>query len=170
MITRQVKNRNLRSNENSVNQKVLTSVPYREAIGSLLHLAGTTRPDISYAVNILSRRQNQPSEEDWIEVERILRYLRGTINLGLHYKGKTETLEVMTDASFRDQESSASTSGYVIKLYGNTIVWRSHKQSSPTTSTCQAEYLAASEITKEVISLDKGVRDMIGKSMYPVTI
>lgn len=170
MITRQIENRNLRSNENSKNQEVLINVPYREAIGSLLYLAGTARPDIYYTVNLLSRRQNQPTEEDWVEVKRIFRYLRGTINLGLHYKCKIDTLEAMTDASFRDLENSASTSGYAIKLYGDTIAWRSHKQSPPTTSTCQAEYLAASEVTKEVISLDKGIRDMTDKTMYPVVI
>ena len=119
---------------------------------------------------MLSRRQSRPTESDWTEVKRIFRYLRGTVDVGLHYKGKTEYLEAMTDASFRDQENSISTSGYIIKLYGDTVAWRSHKQPFPATSTCQAEYLAMSESCKEIISLDKAIRDIIGKTMYPVTI
>ncbi|XP_057667216.1 uncharacterized protein LOC130900538 [Diorhabda carinulata] len=64
MITRQVKNRN---NKNKTKLDDPTDAPYREAIGSLLYLAGATRPDIAYAVNLLSRRQNNPTKGDWTE-------------------------------------------------------------------------------------------------------
>ncbi|XP_015119078.1 uncharacterized protein LOC107042524 [Diachasma alloeum] len=57
-------------------------------ISSLLYLAGTTRPDISYAVNVLSRHQVNPTDEDCKMVKRVLRYLRGTSTLGLRYAGK----------------------------------------------------------------------------------
>lgn len=170
MITRQVKNRNNKNKEQLDDSNVPTNAPYREAIGSLLYLAGTTRPDIAYAVNLLSRKQNKPTKGDWTEVKRIFRYLRGTTDLGLYYRGKTEVMEAMTDTSFRDHEKSISTSGYIIQLYGDTVAWRSHKQPSPATSTCQAEYLGMSESCKEIISLDKATRDITGTTMYPVTI
>lgn len=76
----------------------------------------------------------------------------------------------MTDASFRDCEDSTSTGGYVIKLFGDIISWRSHKQNYVTLSTCQAEYLAMSDACQELVSLDKAIRDILGKTMYPVTI
>lgn len=170
MITRQVKNRNNKNIGKLDDSNIPANAPYREAIGSLLYLAGATRPDIAYAVNLLSRRQNNPTKGDWTEVKRIFRYLKGTTDLGLYYRGKTEIMEAMTDTSFRDRENSTSTSGYIIQVYGDTVAWRSHKQSSPVTSTCQAEYLAMSESCKEIISLDKATRDIIGKTMYPVTI
>ena len=66
------------------NLERINNVPYREA-GSLLYLATTTRPDITYAVNILSRSQMEPTENDWRHVKRVFRYLKGTMNLGLVY-------------------------------------------------------------------------------------
>ena len=47
--------------------------PYREAVGSLLYLANATRPDICYAVNVLSRHQVNPVESDWLMVKRVFR-------------------------------------------------------------------------------------------------
>ena len=76
----------------------------------------------------MSRRQQNPTTEDWSEIKRIFRYLRGTTELGLIHKGKLENLEAMTNASFRDCSGSTSTCGYVIKLFNDTIAWRSHKQ------------------------------------------
>ena len=131
MVIRQVKNRVLKTEENSNEAeefKIKAKAPYREAIGSLLYLAGATRPDIGFAVNYLSRRQVNPTEEDWKEVKRIFRYLRGTSNLGLTYRAKDENPAAMTDVSFRDCSDSSSTGGYIIKLFGDPIMWRSHKQ------------------------------------------
>uniref|UniRef100_A0A6V7M123 Integrase catalytic domain-containing protein n=1 Tax=Bracon brevicornis TaxID=1563983 RepID=A0A6V7M123_9HYME len=169
MITRQAKNReNDRSEETE--REHPSNAPYREAIGSLLYLAGATRPDISYAVNYLSRKQRTHTENDWEEVKRLFRYLKGTPDLGLIFRAEGNKLEAFTDASFRDWEDSTSTSGYVIKLYGDTIAWRSHKQSYVTLSTCQAEYLAMSESCQEMISLDKAIRDITGETSYPVDL
>ena len=152
MVTRQVKNRDCKITEETVEESSYKA-PYREAIGSLLYLVGATRPDIAFAVNFLSRKQKSPTENNWKEVKRILRYLRGTTNLDLTFRTKEEKLEAFTDASFRDCENSTSTSGYIIKSYGDTIAWRSHKQSYITLSTCQAEYLAMSESCQEIISV-----------------
>ena len=124
---RQVKNRERRASGNTNTTKT-SSFPYREAIGSLLYLAGATRPDIFYAVTYLSRKQVSPTEEDWKDVKRIFRYLRDTTGKGLTFRAKTEKLESFTDASFRDCEESHSSSGYIIKLFGDTVAWRSHKQ------------------------------------------
>ena len=166
MITRQAKSKS----NNLGDSKELTSAPYRAAIGSLLYLAGATRPDIAYAVNKLSRKQMNPTVDDWEDVKRVFRYLKGTSDLGLIYKGKHDNMEAITDASFQDCEESKSTGGFVIKLFGDTVAWRSHKQAITTKSTCAAEYVGMSEVCDDVISLDKAIRDMLGRTMYPVTI
>ena len=103
-------------------------MPYREAIGSLLYLAGVTRPDIAYAVNYLARKQQNPTENDWEEIKRIFRYLKGTKYLGIIFKAEEDELEAFTDSSFSDNYDSTSTGGYVIKLFGDPIAWRSYKQ------------------------------------------
>lgn len=173
MITRQVKNRNkrLKSSANSPEEvDEIKRVPYREAIGSLMYLANATRPDIAYPVNYLARKQLSPTEEDWNEVKRILRYLRGTTDIGLKFTSNSENLEALTDSSFRDCENSTSTSGYIIKLFGDVIAWRSRKQSCTTLSTCQAEYLSMSDACQELIALDKSIRYIIGRTLFPATI
>ena len=167
MVTRQVKKRDEKSQEMS---KIRVNVPYREAIGSLLYLAGVTRPDISFAVNYLARKQQNPTEDDWEDIKRIFRYLKATKELGITFKAKGDELEVFTDSSFSDNYDSTSTGGYVVKLFGDPISWRSYKQKLVTTSTCQAEYFTMSDACSEIISLDKAIRDMIGKTLYPVKI
>ena len=173
MVTRQVKNRNKKiklNTEDSETIEELKKVPYREAIGSLMYLANATRPDIAYAVNYLARKQLEPTEDDWNGVKRIFRYLRGTTNFGIRFTSNSENLEALTDSSFRDCENSTSTGGYIIKLFGDVIAWRSHKQSCTTLSNCQAEYLAMSDACQELISLDKSIRYIIGRTLFPVTI
>lgn len=173
MATKQVSNReNQQKNSESTKikrksklkiireKKVEGKISYREAIGSLLYLAGATRPDISYAVNFLARKQANPDEGDWKDVKRIFRYIRGTSEVALVYKGQSEKFETWTNISFRDCEDSTSTSGYILKLFGDTISWRTHKQSYVSLSTCQAEYLAMSEACQEVISTDKVSREI----------
>ena len=101
---------------------------------------------------------------------RVFRYLRGTAELGLTFRAELEGLEAMTDAVFRDREDSTSISGYVIKLFRDPIACTSHKQTYITLSTCQAEYLAMSEACQELLSLDKAIRSIIGKTLYLVQI
>uniref|UniRef100_A0ABD2W0H7 Reverse transcriptase Ty1/copia-type domain-containing protein n=1 Tax=Trichogramma kaykai TaxID=54128 RepID=A0ABD2W0H7_9HYME len=74
MVTRQVKKLELKNPMKVKEMSQLFTGPYREVIGSLLYLAGVTRPDIAYAVNLLSRRQVAPTVGDFQEVKRILRY------------------------------------------------------------------------------------------------
>lgn len=125
MVTRQVTNRELKRRlEDSTAEELVEqseNIPYREAIGSLLYLAGTVRPDIAFSVSYLARKQMFPTLDDWKDVKRVFRYLKGTKNFDLMYRGKEEKLEAMTDASFRDCRDSASTSGYILRLFGDTI-------------------------------------------------
>ena len=88
--------------------------------------------------------------------------------MGLTYYGKGEDLEVYTDSSFADCEGSESTSGYVIKLFGDTIAWRSHKQGFVALSTCEAEYVSLSEGCMEAMAIHKIVKFMLDKEFYPV--
>ena len=59
-----------------------TNLPYLSLVGSLMYLYQAIRPDISFAVNILSSFSNCCQQEHWNVAKRVLRYLRGTA----HYK------------------------------------------------------------------------------------
>ena len=78
--------------ESCVKEKEVLNVPYRDAIGSLLYLVSTKRPAITFAVNILSRQQYDPINDDWRCVKRIFRYLQSTKDVELSYTGKTLSL------------------------------------------------------------------------------
>ena len=58
-------------------------VPYREAVGTLLYLSQVTRPDITYAVNVVSQYLEKPHNIHWNAVKRIFKYLKCTIHFGL---------------------------------------------------------------------------------------
>ncbi|UYV80580.1 hypothetical protein LAZ67_19000797 [Cordylochernes scorpioides] len=138
--------------------EILENVPFREAIGSLMHLSCLTKPDITFALNKVSQKLAAPTKYDWEAVKRIFKYLVGTTEYGIMYqKGhKVGVLESFSDADFAgDPETRRSTSGVVCKLAGGAISWLSQKQRSVSLSTTEAELVAASNTAKEVIWLNR---------------
>ena len=68
------------------NEEVLgPEMPYLSAIGALMYLASHTRPDICFAVSLLSRFSSCPTQRHWNGIKHVLRYLQGTKDLGLFY-------------------------------------------------------------------------------------
>ena len=60
-------------------------VLYLSAIGSLLYMTQCTRPDITFAVNLLARHSSAPTQRNWTCIKTIFRYLKGTIDMCLFY-------------------------------------------------------------------------------------
>lgn len=86
-------------------------VPYQEAIGSLLYLSGATRPDISFAVNDMSRFNQNHAEPHWKAVKRIFRYLAGTTAFKIRYQNDSVNgLTAYSDADWRRLRLSYSNS------------------------------------------------------------
>ena len=133
---------------NNLQREQMLNKPYAELIGSLMYAQVCTRPDLSYAVGILSRFQSNPGIEHWTAGKKILRYLQGTKNHFLVYR-RVKQLEVVgfTDADFASSypHSNKSTTGYVFTLAGGAIAWKTVKQTLIATSTMQAEYIAIYE-------------------------
>jgi hypothetical protein len=95
---------------------------YSQIIGSLMYLASATRPDISYDVSKLSRFMSDPGDDHWCALERVLRYLKGTISYGIHYTGYPRVLEGYCDANWIfDADEIYATSGYVFSLGGGAV-------------------------------------------------
>ena len=116
---------------------------YQAVVGSLLYLSTKTRPDIAYGVGCAARFCAKPTKEHWTAVKRILRYLKGTSNLGLLYSSTTSSEIVgYSDADWAgDVGDRKSTSGYVFMLSGAAISWKSNKQTCVALSTAEAEYV-----------------------------
>lgn len=128
-------------------------VRYRNLIGELLFISTGTRPDITFSVNYLSRFQSCFNETHFKYAMRILKYLYLTKNLKLTYtrSDKVEVLDCLVDSDWAgDIIDRKSTSGYIIRLYGNVIYWKTRKQKSVTKSSTEAEYVALSEALTEI--------------------
>ena len=127
----------------------MKSVPYRAAVGSLMHLAVGTRPDIAFAVSTVVQFNNVPGEPHWEAVKQIYRYLSGTKSFALTFGGVKKGLEGYTDADGASQEHRRAISGYAYLLDGGAVSWASRKQELVTLSTAEAEYVAATHAAKE---------------------
>nr|AAM19019.1 putative polyprotein [Oryza sativa Japonica Group] len=116
---------------------------YSQIIGSLMYLASATRPDISFAVSKLSRFVSNPGDDHWQALERVMRYLKGTMSYGIHYTGYPKVLEGYSDSNWiSDADEIKATSGYVFTLGGGAVSWKSCKQTILTRSTMEAELTA----------------------------
>ena len=119
---------------------------YQKLVGRLLYLCHT-RPDITYAVGVVSRYMHEPRRGHLDIVHRILRYLKGTPGKGLWF-AKSGHLEVdgYSDSDWAScQDDRRSTSGYCVFVGGNLVSWRSKKQTVVSRSTAEAEYRALSQ-------------------------
>ena len=127
------------------------NVPFREAVGALMHLTTATRPDIAFAVGYVSRFMETPQVEHWIAVKRIFRYLQGTKSHGICFKpGDEVDFRGYSDADWAgDHSDRKSTSEYAFLLLSAPISWGSKKQSSVSLSTSEAEYIALSLAIQE---------------------
>ncbi|KAD6454688.1 hypothetical protein E3N88_09394 [Mikania micrantha] len=144
-------------------KKKMERVPYASAIGSIMYAMLCTRPDVSFALSITSRYQQNPGESHWAAMKNISKYLQRTKDMFLIYGGMKEELTVRcyTYASFQtDRDDSRSQSGYVFTLNGGAITWRSSKQSVVAQSTTESEYIAASEAAKEAAWMKKFMTDL----------
>ncbi len=95
---------------------------YAKIIDSVMFLMNCTHPDIAYAVSRLSRYTHNPARKHWNAMTRLLKYLKGTMNLGLTYTGHPAVLEGYCDANWiSDNDETNSTSGYVFTLGGGAI-------------------------------------------------
>ncbi|KAK1619909.1 hypothetical protein QYE76_025426, partial [Lolium multiflorum] len=73
---------------------------YSRIVGSLMYLASATRPDISFVVSKLSRFMSNPGTDHWHALDRVMRYLCGTMSYGIHYSGHPAVLEGYSDSNW----------------------------------------------------------------------
>lgn len=153
----------LRASDADVEEFLASKLPYNSLVGSLMYIAQGTRPDIAYAVGALSQHLARPSMTAWNLGLHVLRYLKGTILLGLIYDGHDSTVvgnqswhfpDCHTDSDWAgDPTTRRSTTGYLFKMNGAAVSWRSKLQSTVSLSSTEAEYKATTEAGQEIVWL-----------------
>lgn len=131
---------------------------YKQLVGSLRYLCNS-RPDICYAVGVISRFMNEPRKSHLIAAKRILRYVKGTANYGLVFPANRgeDQLDLIgySDSDWcGDRVDRRSTSGYVFMLNGVAICWSSKKQPVTALSSCEAEYIAGTYAACQLVWLE----------------
>lgn len=140
-----------------------TTKPYRELIGCLMYASFTTRPDLSAAVNYFSQFQACPNDEYWVHRKQMLRYVKGTLDVGLVYKIDKEApfLEVFCDADWaNDLVDRRSVTGCIFKLFGCTVNWITRKQPTVSLSSTEAELSALCTAACHALWMVRVLRDL----------
>ncbi|XP_004309610.1 PREDICTED: uncharacterized mitochondrial protein AtMg00810-like, partial [Fragaria vesca subsp. vesca] len=115
---------------------------YQRLVGRLIYLTHT-RPDVAYAVSVVSQFMHNPSVDHMDAVVRILRYLKSAPGRGVMFSKHSSILEVcgFTDADWAGNiTDQRSTSGYFTFVGGNLVTWKSKKQKVVARSSAEAEY------------------------------
>ncbi|PKI41932.1 hypothetical protein CRG98_037682 [Punica granatum] len=132
----------------------MEKTPYASAVGSIMYAMVCTRPDIAYAVGVVSKYMSNPGKQHWEAVKWIFRYLRGTTERALCFEGKNMVLNGYVDVDLAgDLDKRKSTTEYVFTFSDTSISWASKLQKTAALSTTEAEYIAVTEASKEMIWL-----------------
>lgn len=162
-------------NFEALNSEEKYNAPCRNVIGCLMYIMLCTRPDLSICVNILSRYTNKNNKELWQCLKRVMRYLKGTVDLKLTYKqcNYNNILSGYVDSDWGGGDASdrKSTTGYLFKLYDKcTITWNTKRQTSVAASSTEAEYMALYEAVREALWLKSLAASVNVCVVSPITI
>ena len=146
----------------------MRSVPYRELVGKLLYLAIATHPDIAYAVGVLCRFVENPGQDHWDAAKRVLRYLKGTIDMTMVYS-RDPSPDLFTTYSDADltgnPDNGRSTGGFAVCIGGGAVQWGSRLQPHVSLSSTESEYTTLSKVGCEVIWM----RYLLGEFGYDMS-
>ena len=166
---------------------------FRSMVGSVSYAALSTRPDIATATIVCAKFSHNPGKVHLIAAKRILRYLAGTSDYCLMFGGysfMSSTEEVLlplhdprspanmlvdlmafSDSDWAgDVDKRRSTSGYIFFIFGGPVSWKSKMQKCVAQSSAEAEYIAASETSKEVTWLRSLISTYNGRKLEKPTV
>jgi hypothetical protein len=150
----------------------IDATEYRKMIGCLRYLLHS-RPDLSYSVGVCSRFMEKPTVMHAKAVKQILRYLKGTVDLGLVYVqgGSADKLIGYSDSDHgADTVERRSTGGMAFYLNENLVTWCSQKQQTVSLSSCESEFMAATAAAKQALWLRNLMSEITREKPKAVTL
>ena len=135
---------------------------YRSLVGALQYLTWT-RPDLSFAVNLVCQFMHSPRQSHFQAVKRLLRYLKGTIDMGLWFRKQSfpPSITAFSDADWAGCSiDRKSTGGYCIFLGSSLISWSAKKQPTVARSSTEAEYRSLANTAAELTWIGKLLTDI----------
>ena len=148
---------------------------YRSGVGTLLYLTKHSRPDICNPVRELSKTMDAPAPAHLKEMYKLIRHVLSTKGYGLKFELRKDiikwALKALSDSDFAsDKETRISVFGYIIYFCGIPIAWRSKGMKSVVLSTTEAEYMALSEVVKELKFIVQLLQTMNIEVELPITV
>ena len=153
---------------------------YRSGVGSLLYLLKHSRPELSNVIRELSKAMLRPTQDHMEEMLRVIKWVINTPNLGLKMKPEVTRdrngkiiwkLKGISDATWgSDLGDRKSITGYVLFFMGVPIAWKSKKQMCVALSSTEAEYVAMSELVKEILYVKQLLEELDIEIELPVRV
>lgn len=135
--------------------------PFQQLIGSIMYLAVCTRSDIAYSVSYLSQFNVNHTKEHWLAVKRVLKYLKGTKDVGIVYQKGNAPVTGFVDSDWANNIlDRKSFYGYFFMLANGPISWECHKENMIALSSTEAEYIGICEATKESLYLKSLISEL----------
>ena len=158
--------------EKSERERDIDATGYRKIIGCFRYLLHT-RPDLSYCVGVLSRYMQCPKESHGNAKKQCLRYLKGTTSYGLTFEKTRQNASKLigySDSSQNvDPDDGRSVTWHIFYLGRSPITWCSQKQDTVALSSCEAEFMAATEAARQAIWLQDLLGEITG-AVYNKTV
>ncbi|RVW62389.1 Retrovirus-related Pol polyprotein from transposon RE1 [Vitis vinifera] len=145
---------------------------YQRLVGRLMYLAHT-RPDLTYALSVVSQYMHNPGEQHMNAVMRILRYLKNAPGKGILFAKNVnhQSIEVYTDADWAGAvDDRRSTSGYFTFVGGNLVTWKSKKQNVVARSSAEVEFRGMALGLCEALWLKLLLQDLGYLSRQPIRL
>ena len=125
---------------------------FHSLVAKMLYLAKRTRPDLLLVINFLTTRVQSPDEDDWSKLQRVMKYLNGSKDLGVVLRARESSqLNAYIDASYGVHVDGKSQSGMFITMGAGPLLVKSVKQKIVTKSSTEAELVALSDLCSIVI-------------------
>lgn len=135
-------------------KEAMANIPYREALGCIMYAQYVARPDLSFAVALLSRFASNPGQQHWAAVLHVLAYIKATLHFALMYGGDGHQSIApigYTDADYAsDVDTRRSYAGYLFLQGGGPTSWSTKLLPRPTLSTSESEYMAMTRAAQQL--------------------